>query len=83
MEELTVFIKVKIDNLNELSNEIPETVKNEVNKNKDIINIITDKKYLSISIFWKLKFKKIFRFEKMFLGLTWDIKSLIENLNKA
>ena len=46
-----MFIKVKIDNLNELSNEIPETVKNEVNKNKDKININTDKKYLSISIF--------------------------------
>ena len=44
-------IKVRIDNLNEFSREIPETVKNEVNKNKDIINIITDKKYLSISIF--------------------------------
>ena len=51
MDELTVFIIVKIDNLNELSIEIPETVKNEVNKNKDIINIITDKKYLSISTF--------------------------------
>ena len=51
MDELTVFIKVKIDNLNELSSEIPETVKNEVNKNKDMINIITDRKYLSISTF--------------------------------
>ena len=51
MDELTVFIKVKIDNLNELSSEIPETVRKEVNKNKDIINIITDKKYLSISTF--------------------------------
>ena len=46
-----MFIKVKIDNLNELSSEIPEIVKNEVYKNKDIINIITDKKYLSISTF--------------------------------
>ena len=49
IDELTVFIKVKIDNLNELSSEIPETVKNEVNKNKEMIKIITDKKYLSIS----------------------------------
>ena len=51
MFELTVFIKVKIDNLNELSSEIPETDNKDVNKNKDKININTDKKYLSISIF--------------------------------
>ena len=46
IDELTVFIKVKIDNLNEYSIEIPEIVKNEANINKDIINIMTDKKYL-------------------------------------
>jgi len=65
-----VFIKVKIDNLNELSSEIPEIVKNEVNKNKDMINMITDKKYLSISTFLKLIFKKRSLFKKIFLGLT-------------
>ena len=43
MEELTVFIKVKIDNLNEFSKEIPEAAKSEVNKNRDMMNIITDK----------------------------------------
>jgi len=83
MFELTVFIKVKIDNLNEYSSEIPEIVKKEVNINKDVINIITDKKYLSISSFWKLMFKKRFLFKKMFFGLTCEIKTLIENLNKA
>ena len=72
-----------MDNLKELSKEIPETVKNEVNRNKEIINIITDKKYLSISNFLKLIFKKRFLFKKTFLGLTWEIKSLIANLNKA
>ena len=51
MFELTVFIKVKIDNLNEYSSEIPEIVKKEVNINKDVININTDKKYLSIANF--------------------------------
>ena len=51
MEELTVFIKVKIDNLNELSKEISEAAKSEVNKNRDMMNIITDKKYLLISTF--------------------------------
>ena len=83
MDELTVFIKVKIDNLNELSSEIPETVKNEVNKNNEMIKIITDKKYLSISALWKLIFKKRSLFKKTFFGLTWEIKSLIANLNKA
>ena len=51
MDELTVFIKVKIDNLNEFSKEIPEKVKKELKKNIEIINIKTDKKYLSISTF--------------------------------
>ena len=46
-----MFIKVKIDNLNDLSKEMPEADKNEVNKNKDMINIIKDKKYLLISTF--------------------------------
>ena len=51
MFELTVFIKVKIDNLNEYSSEIPEIVKKEVNINNDIIKIITDKKYYQLQIF--------------------------------
>ena len=51
MDELTVFINVKIDNLNEFSKEIPEKVKKQPKKNIEIININTDKKYLSISIF--------------------------------
>ena len=59
-----------MDNLKELSKEIPETVKNEVNRNKEIINIITDKKYLSISNFLKLTFKKRFLCKKTFFGLT-------------
>ena len=83
MDELTVFINVKIDNLNEFSKEIPEKVNKEVKKNIEIININTDKKYLSISIFWKFTFKKKFLFKKIFLGRTWEIKSLIANLNKA
>ena len=53
------------------------------NKNKDIINIIKDKKYLSISTFWKLTFKKRFLFKKTYFGLTWEIKSLIAKLNNA
>ena len=83
MEELTVFIRVKIDNLNALSKEIPEAVKNEVKINKDTININTDKKYLEISSFSKLIFKKKFLLRKIFLGFTCEIKLLSENLNKA
>ena len=46
VNELTVFIKVKIDNLNASSLFIPEIV-NIIDKiDKDNIKIITDKKYL-------------------------------------
>ena len=54
IEEFTVFIKVKIDNLNEFSKEISEKVRKEVKKNKDITKIKTVKKYLLISVFSKL-----------------------------
>ena len=83
MDELTVFINVKIDNLNEFSKEIPEKVRKELKRNIEIININTDKKYLSISTFWKFIFSKKLLFRKIFLGLTWDIRLLNENLNKA
>jgi len=46
IEELTVFIRVKIDNFKELSKLIPLIVNKKVSVNKDIIKIITVKKYL-------------------------------------
>ena len=46
MDELTVFINVKMDNLKEFSNSIPLNVKRKVKNSKDIIKIITVKKYL-------------------------------------
>ena len=46
MDELTVFIKVNIDSLNEFSKSIPLKVNKKVKNNKDIIKIITVKKYL-------------------------------------
>ena len=49
MEEFTVFIKVKMESLKEYSNSIPLSVNKKVKNNKDIINAITDKKYLQIS----------------------------------
>tara|TARA_B110000438_G_C15599404_1_gene557345 strand:+ start:286 stop:606 length:321 start_codon:yes stop_codon:yes gene_type:complete len=48
----------------------------------DKINKITEKKYLFISFLSKEKFKKKCLFIKIFLGLTCEIKSLSENLNK-
>ena len=44
--ELTVFIKVKIDNLKDVSLLIPETVRNNDKILREITNITTDKKYL-------------------------------------
>ena len=46
IEELTVFISVKIDNLKELSNSMPLKVNRKVKNNNDNIKIIIDKKYL-------------------------------------
>ena len=46
MDELTVFIKVNTESLNEFSNSIPLKVNKKVKNNKDIIKIITVKKYL-------------------------------------
>ena len=46
MEELTVFIRVKIDSLKEFSKFIPFKVNKKVKSNKDKIKIITVKKYL-------------------------------------
>jgi hypothetical protein len=46
MDELTVFINVKIDNLKELSKSIPLIVKSPLKKIKEIIKIIIEKKYL-------------------------------------
>ena len=45
-EELTVFIRVKIDNLKDISLLMPEIVRNKDKILKEIINITTDKKYL-------------------------------------
>ena len=45
MLEFTVFIRVKIDNLKELSRLMPEMVNREAWINRDIIKIKTDMKY--------------------------------------
>ncbi len=76
-----MFIKVKIDNLNEFTNVIPLKLSNEVNINKDKTNIIIVKKYLFISSRLKLIFVNINLFIKTFLGLLKDKIWFKENLN--
>jgi len=46
MEELTVFINVRMESLKELSKSIPLKVNRKVKNSMDMIKIITDKKYL-------------------------------------
>ena len=76
-----MFIKVKIANLKELTNVIPLKVSNEININKDKMNIIIVKKYLLISSRLKLIFVNINLFIKTFLGLLKDKIWFKENLN--
>ena len=82
MDEFTVFIKVKIDNLKEFSKLIPLILSIEVNIKSDIIKIIIVKKYLLISLKSKLMLVNINLFIKTFLGLLNDKIWLIEYLNK-
>ena len=72
IEELTVFINVKIDNLNEFSNLIPLKLKSEVRIKSEIMNINIDKKYLIISSKSKLILVNINLFIKIFFGLLND-----------
>ena len=55
MLEFTVFIRVKIDNLKELSKPIPEIVNKEDKINKDNININKEMKNLLTSLVAKIK----------------------------
>ncbi len=82
IDELTVFIKVKIEILKEFSKEIPKKVKKHDKNNMEIKKIKTDKKYLLIMRLSKLISKKsCFLFETVF-GFTCEIRLSIENLNK-
>ena len=82
MDEFTVFIKVKIDNLKEFSKLIPLILSIEVNIKSEKIKIMTVKKYLLISLKLKLILVNINLFIKTFFGLLKDKIWLIEYLNK-
>ena len=72
MDEFTVFIKVKIDNLKEFSKLIPLILSIEVNIKSETIKIMIVKKYLLISLKSKLILVNINLFIKTFLGLLND-----------
>ena len=80
---MAVFIIVKIDNLKDVSREIPEIVNNDDKRNKDIIKTITDRKYLLISTSSIFPSNSWYFFKKIFLGRAWRMRLLIENLNSA
>ena len=61
--ELTVFIIVKIESLKEFSNWISESVKSSVNKEREIMKIIIEKKYLLISDLSVFSFINVILFE--------------------
>ena len=72
IEEFTVFIKVKIDNLNEFSNSIPLKLNKEVKTISENIKINKVKKYLFISLKSKLILVNISLFIKTFFGRLND-----------
>ena len=80
IEEFTVFIKVKIDSLNELSKSIPKIVNKDETKNKDKIKTIIDRKYLYKSDWSTIVSEKAILLIYICLGLVWERSSLMENL---
>ena len=80
--EFTVFISVRIDNLNELSTFIPEMVSNEDKMNNDSININTEIKYLFISLVSIIVSENSSLLIKTLIGFAWETNSLIENLKR-
>ena len=80
MLEFTVFISVKIDNLNEFSTSIPEIVNIEDKMNSESINISTEIKYLFISLVSIFVLENSNLLMKTLSGFAWEPNSLIENL---
>ena len=82
MLELTVFIIVKIESLNESSNCMFESVKKRVRIDSEVIKIIIEKKYLLISDFSVFSFISVTLFEYIWFGFVWDNRLFNENFNK-
>tara|TARA_Y100000741_G_C18012492_1_gene460811 strand:- start:203 stop:439 length:237 start_codon:yes stop_codon:yes gene_type:complete len=77
-----VFIRVKIDNLNELSRLIPEIVNNDDKINNDKMNTTTEIKNLLIFAESNVDSENSSLLTKIFKGLACEISSLIENLKR-
>ena len=82
MLEFTVFMRVKMDNLNALSISMPDIVNIEDNVNKEIINIINEIKYLLISLVSNFEFENSNLFINTLSGFACETSSFIENLNR-
>ena len=80
ISEFTVFIIVKIPNLNDVSKSKLEIVNKIVIRKREIIKIIIAKKYLFISAMFALILFRESLLEYIWFGLEWDNKLLIENL---
>ena len=80
--ELTVFIKVKIPNLNAASNFILKSVNKITKELNDNIKIITVKKYLLISIKLIFTFENKTLFKSTCFGLECETNSFNENFVK-
>ena len=68
--------------MKDFSNWKSESVKSNVNKDKEMMNISIEKKYLLISDFSVFSFINVTLFEYIWFGLVCDNKLLIENFNK-
>ena len=71
---------VNIPILNDSSKLLLKKVKIKVIENKQIIKIITDKKYLLISDWFKFLSEKVSLLAKTCLGLAWERSSFKEYL---
>ena len=80
--EFTVFIIVKIPNLNDDIKSILFKVNNDDITKRDSINNNIAKKYFVISDRFIFLSKKLILFVKICLGLVWERSSLIENFVK-
>ena len=79
MLEFTVFIKVRIPNLNDTEREISLIVSNEVIINKDNTKTITDKKYLFMSNWLTWFSENVILLINICFGFECDKSSFVEN----
>ena len=82
IDEFTVFIIVKIPNLNEFSNFIPDIVNKLETAKSEIIKTKTVKKYLFTSDLSVFDFNKVTLFKYIWFGFVLESKLFKEYLSK-